>query len=161
MKTAKEILGYNLKRLRKTAGLSQEALAEKAGMSWAHLQQCETGGSWPSTETIEKVSNALGVHQSALCADPDAKGPMLPVADLAPEQLANIVKMLRAGIKQELRDLAAISTKNVEQAKPVNIPSDILEALSNASEERLFRVRLALGIEPIRAEAPKASKKKA
>lgn len=75
MKTVREIIGFNIRRLRKDAGMTQEALAEKAGMSWAMLQRCETGGAWPSPETIDKFAKALEVGHSDLFADPEAPEP--------------------------------------------------------------------------------------
>lgn len=57
-----EHLRYNLKRLRKSQDLTQEHLAELAGLDYKHYQKIE-GGSWPGLQlrTIDQLANALNV----------------------------------------------------------------------------------------------------
>ena len=54
-------MALRLKRLRKERGLSQEALAAKAGISRVHLARLETARQDPTLGTIEKLAKALRV----------------------------------------------------------------------------------------------------
>ncbi len=57
----RKALGRRLQRLRKLSGMTQEGLAEKAGLSWSHVNAIEGGRKSASLEAIEILSNALGV----------------------------------------------------------------------------------------------------
>ena len=65
--TALKDLRVNLKRLRVAQKLSQEALAEKAGLEYKHYQKIEAGR-WPGLhlKTVEALAEALGVRVSVL-----------------------------------------------------------------------------------------------
>jgi XRE family transcriptional regulator, regulator of sulfur utilization len=54
-------LGARLKELRTQAGLSQEALAERAGMHWTYLSDLERGRQTPTMDLINRLARALGV----------------------------------------------------------------------------------------------------
>ena len=51
-----------LKKLRKAKGLTQEALAQRAGVDYKYLQKLEGGNpSSPTLATMEKLANGLEV----------------------------------------------------------------------------------------------------
>lgn len=52
-----------MKRLRAELGLTQQALAEKAGLEYKHLQRIESGR-WPGLQlkTIEAIARSLKVE---------------------------------------------------------------------------------------------------
>ena len=52
--------GKRVKQLRKQAGLSQEELAERAGISVDFVSLVERGINAPSFETLERLCEALG-----------------------------------------------------------------------------------------------------
>ena len=56
-----ERLGKNIAYYRKRQRLSQEALAEKCGLSTEHIHFIERGYRAPSIVSLLKISNALGV----------------------------------------------------------------------------------------------------
>lgn len=57
----------NLTKLRKEKGLTQEGLARKADISYHTLIKLESGGiKNPKTETIIKLSDALGISLDKL-----------------------------------------------------------------------------------------------
>ena len=59
--------GSILRRLRIEKGLSQEALAERAGMaSHAHLSQLESGHKQPTVEMLFRLADALEVPASVI-----------------------------------------------------------------------------------------------
>ena len=61
-----EILGFNIKRLRKEKGWTQEYLAELAGISVPFMTQIELARKQASLEVIEKIAKALDVSYSTL-----------------------------------------------------------------------------------------------
>lgn len=56
----------NLKFYRKQAGLTQEKLAEKIGMSTSYIGDMEARERFPSAETIDKIADALDIPASTL-----------------------------------------------------------------------------------------------
>jgi transcriptional regulator with XRE-family HTH domain len=55
-----------LKRLREQQGLTQEALAKKAGISRAYLARLEMGRHDPHLSRLRKLAKALGVSAAEL-----------------------------------------------------------------------------------------------
>jgi transcriptional regulator with XRE-family HTH domain len=55
-----------VKRLRETRGLTQEALAKKAGLSRGYLARLETARQDPRLSVVERLARALRVKASAL-----------------------------------------------------------------------------------------------
>jgi transcriptional regulator with XRE-family HTH domain len=51
----------NLREARLTVGLSQEAVAEKAGLDRTYISSCERNLRNPTIRTIERIADALGV----------------------------------------------------------------------------------------------------
>lgn len=62
-------LGRNVRILRKAAGLSQEELAFRAGLKRSYLSDLERGVRNPSVRAVERLADALQVHETALVAD--------------------------------------------------------------------------------------------
>lgn len=61
-----EILGKNIRNLRKQAGWTQEKLAEKAGISVPFMTQIELARKAASLEVIESIAKAFGVSYERL-----------------------------------------------------------------------------------------------
>ncbi|MDO5437207.1 MAG: helix-turn-helix transcriptional regulator [bacterium] len=61
MRNIKDLLGKRIKEIRKRKGLTQEKLAEFAGIETPSMSNIENGKNYPNHETLEKISNALGV----------------------------------------------------------------------------------------------------
>ena len=64
-------LSANMKRLRKQQGLTQQGLAELAGLEYKYVQKIESGR-WPGLQlrTIETLAKALGVQAWEIIAPP-------------------------------------------------------------------------------------------
>jgi transcriptional regulator with XRE-family HTH domain len=62
----KEIFAFNLKRLRTLTGLSQEALADRAGLHRTYISSIERGQRNVSLENIFVLARALGVQPAEL-----------------------------------------------------------------------------------------------
>lgn len=61
-----ELVGANIQRHRKQAGLTQEALSEKAGLSTAYISQVECGFRCISLRRLRRVARALQVPAGEL-----------------------------------------------------------------------------------------------
>ncbi len=74
---ARELVAWNMRRLRVAAGFSQEKLGDAAGVDRTYVSRLERKMENPSIGVLEKVSEALGVHIAELFAapDPDEKAP--------------------------------------------------------------------------------------
>ena len=62
----KKLLGKRIKELRKTAGLTQEKLAELINIETTSLSGIESGRHFPSMLTLEKIANHLHVELHSL-----------------------------------------------------------------------------------------------
>ena len=62
MARLKEILAYNLKSNRKKSGLTQEQLAEKAGVSTHHIAMIEIARNYPTLELVERIADILKIE---------------------------------------------------------------------------------------------------
>jgi len=69
-----ENLSHNVKRLRIAAGISQDELAKRAGLSSVSMVE---NGSRPNarTDTLDAIARALGVTVSDLFAEPPTVAP--------------------------------------------------------------------------------------
>ena len=57
----RERIGKRIAALRKLAGLSQEQLAERAGLQRTHVSRIEAGKYAVTFETIQAIAEALGM----------------------------------------------------------------------------------------------------
>lgn len=61
-----QLLGENVRRLRKLKGVSQEELALDAGMKRSYLSDLERGTRNPTVRALGRLAIALGVEPSDL-----------------------------------------------------------------------------------------------
>ena len=64
-----------LATLRRSAGLSQQALADRVGVHVTHLRRYEAGKSQPTLDVIRKLAVALNTSADLLVFDRDERGP--------------------------------------------------------------------------------------
>ena len=62
----KEVLAHNVRRLRRSIGLSQEELAARAGLHRTYISSIERGQRNVSVENIFALAQALGCKPQAL-----------------------------------------------------------------------------------------------
>ncbi|MBA4307745.1 MAG: transcriptional regulator [Sphingopyxis sp.] len=62
----RKLVGENTARIRKEKGLTQEALAEKSGLSQQYISGLENGQRNPTIVTLYELANALGVSHVEL-----------------------------------------------------------------------------------------------
>jgi transcriptional regulator with XRE-family HTH domain len=64
------IVGLNVRRLRKAAGLTQEELAHGAEIDTRYVGGIERGEEYPSVAVLGRIAGILGVHPARLLDEP-------------------------------------------------------------------------------------------
>ena len=101
MMNIREILAENIKEKRRKRGLTQEKLAEKAGMSLQYLAMLELGRKFPSGDMLERLANTLEIETYELLA-------IAPSAN-------NELEILRNDIVNEVKTLNETLAKNITE----------------------------------------------
>jgi transcriptional regulator with XRE-family HTH domain len=70
MARVREIFAENMKKNRRKCGLTQENLAEKAGVSTHYISMIELARNFPKSEVIERLANALNIEVHVLFLAP-------------------------------------------------------------------------------------------
>lgn len=83
-------IGNNIKRLRKAAGLTQEELSEKMGITAQYLSYVESGSRSPSFEVITAASDVLNVSPADLFEENTGTGKHKEIA----AQLSQMIRPL-------------------------------------------------------------------
>lgn len=79
VKSIKQTVRDNIRRLRTAAGLSQQKLAERTGKSLRYINYLENTDSNVTIEVLEAVAKGIGVSVATLVSDPSASvDPDLP-----------------------------------------------------------------------------------
>ena len=94
------LFGQNVKKYRKQAGLTQEQLSEKLGVSQKHLSIIETGAQFASASLIGRISEVLKVSPADLFG-----GSSDEVLNEIKFMRESIVSMLMNGIMGEFATL--------------------------------------------------------
>lgn len=102
----KKQIGRRIKELRKSKGLSQEKLAEKADTSPNYLSRMERGTENPTLDMLIKLSNALEVEMWEMfdfgreAGDKEVKDAVCSFAkSTSPEKLRLALKIIRAVVR--------------------------------------------------------------
>ena len=69
----RRVVAANIKQRRKALGLTQEALAQEAGISSQHLSKIERCACSPTMDTVVRIALSLGTTPAALFEQPDAR----------------------------------------------------------------------------------------
>lgn len=69
---ARKALAHNIQQLRKNMGVSQERLAEMAGLHRTYVSQLERAVTNPTLDSIERLANVLSVPTADLLKSPGA-----------------------------------------------------------------------------------------
>ncbi len=103
----KRLMGARIKGLRRWRGLTQDQLAEKAGVSLNYLSRIERGLENPTLDTLLGLAKGLKVEPLELFTfeheepDPDRLRQLLAglIDDVRDDQVALVVKVLRGVIR--------------------------------------------------------------
>lgn len=69
----RRVVAANIKQRRKALGLTQEALAQEAGISSQHLSKIERCACSPTMDAMVRIALSLDTTPAALFEDPDAQ----------------------------------------------------------------------------------------
>ncbi len=96
-------IGQRIRKYRKVNNLSQEALAEKIGISTTHMSHIETGNTKLSLAVLVNLSLALGVSTDDLLfsQSPDSKSSLMDktieiLESCNSQELAIIIDIIKA-----------------------------------------------------------------
>jgi transcriptional regulator with XRE-family HTH domain len=89
MNSIEDIVATNIMRLRKSMGVTQLVLSEKAGIAQGMLSDIENGRSNTTIKTLEKLALALNVSVLEIMKDPEIKNQSLKDKMEAVEQLSD------------------------------------------------------------------------
>ncbi len=103
-------LGKNLRKYRKRAKLTQEALAEKVDRSNSHIGQIENGRGIPSLNTVVEIANVLGVTVDQLIIS-DSRYPELTYLKGFDERLQRMPVPVRRTACQMIQELLDVMEK--------------------------------------------------
>ena len=98
------IIKNNIRQLRKKAGLTQEQLAEKIGISQVHLGRLENNARSMDLEQVEKIASALG------CKPLDVLPTAWQPEEITPEE-REILRMIRKTTTPQSGNNQNISTQ--------------------------------------------------
>ena len=65
-----EVLGANVRRYRKLAGISQEELSHRTGIKRSYISDLERGTRNPTVRALGRIANALQINPGALLEIP-------------------------------------------------------------------------------------------
>ncbi|HEY1897562.1 MAG TPA: helix-turn-helix transcriptional regulator [Terracidiphilus sp.] len=64
--TVAQIVAGNIRRIRIRKGITQDGLAERAGLNKTHMYRIENAIQSPTMTTLERIAGALGVRMATL-----------------------------------------------------------------------------------------------
>lgn len=102
MENLRKLFGQRLRSIRLAKGLTQEELAEKAGLHATYIGIIERGKQGASLDTIEKLAQALGVKEEKFFSFISRKYPIKEKEGL----IINLENTLR---RQKIEDIKKIS----------------------------------------------------
>ena len=86
-------IGKVIKEVRESKGIKQIFIAEKAGISNRYLSAIESGTKKPTSETIKKIAEALGVTEFYIYLE--FVGQNAPENDEKTKELKTIVELFK------------------------------------------------------------------
>ena len=115
MVSIREILALNLKEYRRKSGLTQEKLAEKAGISANYLSMVEISRKFPTPEMLDRLAITLNIQTFQLF-DPSAT-PDGALFHLEQSIIENIETVVKKTIKQEIiSEINQTVSKSIKEA---------------------------------------------
>jgi transcriptional regulator with XRE-family HTH domain len=105
-------VGAEVRRLRKSQGLSQEILAKSAGLSQSYVGRIETGDKIPTLSALDSVAVALGVTSSELLQAANKAGDQPPAPPKEPPIAHRIAALPMSDQALVLRMIEALEAAN-------------------------------------------------
>ena len=105
MRKIRDVLAENLKKNRRLRGLTQEQLAEKAGVSSHYVAMVETCKTFPKPEMLERFAITLGIEPYQLFAvenDPNEPNERLYKKIVA--EMKHMALDIKQSVKETVRE---------------------------------------------------------
>ena len=124
----------NLKKVRKSKGLTQKALSEKLGVALSTVAMWETGSRQPDYQTLNRIADFFGVSFDELLEDQSEKQAMRDdeiYISYEDDEVFSIRELLRT--RPEMKMLFSVS-KNATK-EDIERTVAIIEALKGSYQE--------------------------
>lgn len=108
MSNIRDVVGKNIRFFRRARGITQEMLAEKAGISGSYVGYLERGEKLPSLELLAKIAVILQVEPAVLLALPEDE------TNLELKKLTSILSGRGPGPVKFMNDVAVAYFKSLE-----------------------------------------------
>lgn len=105
-----------IRELREAAGLSQDALGARAGMTKSSLHRVETGDTQLDLPTMRRIGAALGVKPSALLHEQDVEARLDGSTAAIMTTLMETPEAERAMLAEIAQELSGMGRRNVAAA---------------------------------------------
>jgi len=147
----KETIGGNLTRYRQGLGLSQRALAEKAGVAVEKVENCENARSLPDSKTLSALARALEVTlddllRSPLAISPDFRFRALTAFNKQPKKQPQFAARVRRMLETYNAVEAAVGASPFA---PETLSCDRAEGNEKLIQTTATRFRRSLGYEDV------------
>ncbi|MFN2489304.1 MAG: helix-turn-helix domain-containing protein [Actinomycetota bacterium] len=126
-------LGAAIKRIRSEQGLNRRELEKETELSYPYLSEIESGKKMPSTQTLRRIAQALGIEAHQLLQE--AEEGMRPQDRSAPRP-------------SHFHWAAPVQPEAAPAAPPPSEPVDLLSLPSEEDDEVAELVRIAHTLEP-------------
>ncbi|MFC1460983.1 helix-turn-helix domain-containing protein [Verrucomicrobiota bacterium] len=97
-------IGQRLREIRESRGLTQQALAERSGITSQAITQVETGRRKPSFGTLVAIAQGLGMSLDSLVGVPTSKYPHDILKDAGVMAMAEKVSRMPKDLQKEVSD---------------------------------------------------------
>ena len=143
----KEVIGQVLRLLRKEAGLSQEALADRAGITKNYLSELERGKKLPSYITLSKMAHSLNMRHWQLTKRIEEQiqhyGTNSAIAKISPKEAEpdwnqNFFAIHEQGrVKARLRISKVLEQSTAKRRKPKSLK--VRQCQDSSAKKRVFQ----------------------
>ena len=103
-------IGQRIRKYRKALGLSQDALAERIGISTTHMSHIETGNTKLSLQVFADIAAALDVRADELLYDAPASGKAIGA-----QQIADVLSRCTPAQTQVLADILTAAKQGMDK----------------------------------------------
>jgi transcriptional regulator with XRE-family HTH domain len=105
MRKIRDVLAENMKKNRQLRGLTQEQLAEKAGVSSHYVAMVETRKTFPKPEMLERFAKTLGIEPYQLFAvENDPNDPNERLHKKIVTEMKHMVLDIKQTVKETVRE---------------------------------------------------------
>ena len=110
-------VGAEIRRLRKSQGLSQEILAKSSGLSQSYVGRIETSDKVPTLSALDSIAVALGVTSSDLLQAGEQQGDRPPAPPKEPPIAHRLAALPMSDQALVLRMIEALEAANRQKGR--------------------------------------------